>query len=128
MGTVLRSAAAAGADMVCLQEQCCDPYGPKVVRGAMGASLVMPILTSPHLPHTLTLLQSHGISPSRVFAAGVPTTTTTNHNNISSLAYDHVDWTQPSAVIVGSEAHGLSSRTAGKQLTNKLINNIFDSP
>ncbi len=43
MGTILRSAAAAGVDAALLGPGCVDVYNPKVVRSAMGAHLRLPI-------------------------------------------------------------------------------------
>lgn len=37
MGTVLRTAAALGTELVVLLGDCADPYNPKTVRAAMGA-------------------------------------------------------------------------------------------
>ncbi|MDQ3327975.1 MAG: RNA methyltransferase, partial [Chloroflexota bacterium] len=42
VGTLLRSAAAAGADMVLLSPGCADPYSPKVVRASAGAVFTVP--------------------------------------------------------------------------------------
>jgi TrmH family RNA methyltransferase len=43
VGTILRSAAAFGADSVALGPGCADPYGPKAVRASMGAIFSVPI-------------------------------------------------------------------------------------
>ena len=43
LGTILRTAAAAGADGVLLGPGSVDPYNPKVVRGSMGAILRLPV-------------------------------------------------------------------------------------
>lgn len=43
LGSILRSAAAAGVDVVCLSVGCADAWSPKVLRGAMGAHFVLPI-------------------------------------------------------------------------------------
>jgi len=43
LGSILRSAAAAGADLVCLSPACADVWSPKVLRGAMGAHFVLPV-------------------------------------------------------------------------------------
>lgn len=44
LGTLLRTAEAAGADMVLLTPGTVDPYSPKVIRAAMGAHFHLPIL------------------------------------------------------------------------------------
>ena len=42
VGTVLRTAAALGIDLVILAGECADPFNPKTVRGAMGALFRQP--------------------------------------------------------------------------------------
>jgi TrmH family RNA methyltransferase len=44
VGTVLRSAAAFGAQSVALGPECADPYGPKAVRASMGAIFSVPVV------------------------------------------------------------------------------------
>lgn len=44
MGTILRTAAAAGVQTVFLSPECVDQYSPKVLRAAMGAHFHLPIL------------------------------------------------------------------------------------
>lgn len=90
LGTLLRTALAAGVETVFLSEGGVDPYNPKVVRGAMGAHMRLPILTAnaKHLKHHLAgldiwLAESH---------AGRP--------------YTEVNWRRPLALIIGGEAHG----------------------
>ena len=43
LGTILRTADAAGVDAVILVEQCCDPFSIEAVRATMGAIFSMPI-------------------------------------------------------------------------------------
>src|SRR3982750_1950144 len=43
LGTILRTAAAAGVDAVLLSPTCADPYNPKALRGGMGAHFRVPI-------------------------------------------------------------------------------------
>ena len=44
LGSTLRTAAAAGVDVVILTPNTVDPYNPKVLRGGMGAQFRLPIL------------------------------------------------------------------------------------
>jgi TrmH family RNA methyltransferase len=90
LGTILRSAAAAGADGVLLSPGCVDAYNPKVVRGGMGAHLRLPIH---HLTWEEISLQLKGLSVWVATAAG-------------ELPYTAVAWQTPSALIIGGEAHG----------------------
>lgn len=92
LGTVLRSANAAGVEQVILAPQTVDHYNPKVVRGAMGAHFRLPIkaLSWPEIAEALTGVQ--------VLLADVR----------AQRAYYEVDWTRPSALIIGGEAYGAS--------------------
>jgi TrmH family RNA methyltransferase len=92
LGTILRSANAAGVEQVILAPKTVDPYNPKVVRGAMGAHFRLPIvvLSWPEIAEALTGVQ--------VLLADVR----------GEQAYYEVDWTRPSALIIGGEAYGAS--------------------
>ncbi|MBZ4200530.1 MAG: RNA methyltransferase [Methylotenera sp.] len=45
LGSMLRTAAAAGVDAVYLSSSCTDPWSPKALRGGQGAQFVLPIQT-----------------------------------------------------------------------------------
>jgi TrmH family RNA methyltransferase len=92
LGTILRSANAAGVEQVILAPKTVDPYNPKVVRGAMGAHFRLPIvaLSWPEIVETLASVQ--------VLLADAR----------AKRAYYEVNWTQPSALIIGGEAYGAS--------------------
>lgn len=100
LGTMLRTAAAAGADGVLLGPGCVDPYNPKVLRGGMGAHLRLPIH---RLSWQKIRAKTEGL---RVWVAAAD----------GDLPYSDVNWRQPSALIIGSEATGAGERaeaTAG---------------
>jgi TrmH family RNA methyltransferase len=90
LGTLLRSAEAAGVQAVFLTEDTVDAYNPKVVRGAMGAHFRLPVVstTVADLPERLSGLE--------VWLAEAG----------AGEAYDQADWRGPVAVIIGGEAHG----------------------
>jgi TrmH family RNA methyltransferase len=92
LGTMLRSAGAAGADGVLLSPGCVDAYNSKVVRGGMGAHLRLPI-------HYVTweelAQQLKGLSVWVATAVG-------------EMSYTAVIWRTPAAIIIGGEAHGPS--------------------
>jgi TrmH family RNA methyltransferase len=90
LGTILRSAEAAGVGLVCLAPGTVDPYNPKVVRGAMGAHFRLPLAS---LEWPAIAARVSGRAVWLADAAG-------------EVAYEAVDWTQPSALIVGGEAAG----------------------
>jgi TrmH family RNA methyltransferase len=96
LGTILRSAEAAGVGEVVLSPGTVDLFNPKVVRGAMGAHFRLPVtgLAWPAVEGRLS-----GRAVWLADAAG-------------SNPYDAVDWTLPSALIVGGETTGTSKEAA----------------
>jgi TrmH family RNA methyltransferase len=94
-GTLLRTAAAAGVQAVLCTPGSVDPFSPKVVRSAMGAHFQMPVETM--LVEEITeLCQRHGLS---LWAAAAG----------AGQSYYHANLTKPSALVIGSEASGVSS-------------------
>ena len=94
LGTILRTAGAAGVDGVLLAPGTVDAYNPKVVRGAMGAQLRLPI-------HSVTWDEVRRLASDTLawLAAAAGNT-----------PYTDVNWRRPSTLIVGSEAQGAGSQ------------------
>lgn len=92
MGTLLRTALAAGVEAVFCTPGTVDPYNPKVLRSAMGAHLHLPVvqLEAREIPGRMTGLDVW-LAEAR---SGAPYTT--------------VDWRRPAAVEIGGEAGGPS--------------------
>lgn len=103
LGTLLRTAWAAGVQVVYLISGSVDPFNPKVIRGAMGAHFHLPVLTV-DLPELTEALQGF-----QVYLAEAG----------SGERYDRVDWAQPSALIIGGEAHG--ARPAAAALADQSV-------
>ncbi len=93
VGTLLRSAAAAGADEVFVGDGSADPFSPKVVRAAMGAHFRMAVR----------------LADWRMIAPRVQTMSVLLADADGALDYDRFDWRTPSALIVGGEAEGASA-------------------
>jgi TrmH family RNA methyltransferase len=91
LGTILRTALAAGVQAVYLTGNTVDPFNPKVVRAAMGAHF--------HLP--LRLLAPEEVGPA---LAGLKAWVAEAAEG--GRPYTSIDWRAPSAVIIGSEATG----------------------
>ncbi|HEX8684506.1 MAG TPA: RNA methyltransferase [Ardenticatenaceae bacterium] len=91
LGTLLRSAAAAGAEGVVLPKGNVDPWSDKVLRSGMGAHFRLPIRDALAWAEAVPLLD--GLKVRLADASGF-------------LPYDEADWTLPSALIVGGEAGG----------------------
>lgn len=103
LGTMLRTAAAAGVDGVLLGPDCVDFYNPKVVRSSMGAHLRLPVQVQSWAEIANTVQQMQ---------IGVATVD-------GDLVYTAVNWTQPTALIIGSEATGAGAEAI--QLANRHI-------
>ena len=95
LGTVLRTAEAAGADAVVLTPDTVDVTNPKVVRASAGALFQVPVVD----PLELAELRGFGLR-----AIGT--------SSRRGDAYTDVDLTGRVAIVVGNEAHGLSDDAA----------------
>ena len=62
VGTIIRTADAAGLDGVLLSAQCADAFSPKVLRATMGSVFRMGIRVTEDLPGELTRLKEAGVS------------------------------------------------------------------
>lgn len=92
LGTLLRSAAAAGVQTVLLGEGSVDAFSPKVLRGAMGAHFQLPIQTLTY-KEILSNCEHHKL---RLLMAAA------NKGDV----YTDADLTKPLALIIGGEAKG----------------------
>ncbi|MCP4424519.1 MAG: RNA methyltransferase [Chloroflexi bacterium] len=94
LGTMLRSAGAAGAAGVLLGPGCVDAYNPKTVRGGMGAHLRLPIWSASwEQIAELTAKMSVWLATAD-----------------GEIEYTAVPWTTPSALIIGGEAGGAGEK------------------
>jgi TrmH family RNA methyltransferase len=95
LGTILRTAAAAGVQVVYLPPGTADPYSPKVVRAGMGAHFRLPLLELPWKDIRLGF-EKAGL---RVLAAAAG----------EGAGYSQVDLRSPLALVIGGEAQGAGS-------------------
>jgi RNA methyltransferase, TrmH family len=96
LGTMLRSAAAAGVEAVLLPPNSVDAFAPKVVRSAMGAHFRLPIIntTWPEIKQFVHQFQL------QVYLAAA-------HGGVSHTA---ADFSASLALIIGGEAEGAGSQ------------------
>jgi TrmH family RNA methyltransferase len=94
LGTILRSAEAAGADVVVLTPGSVDPYNPKVVRASAGALFHVPVVEA---------------SLDDVARAGLVLAGTSSHEYPGRTVVEHTsaDLTGRLAILMGNEAAGL---------------------
>lgn len=94
VGTILRSARAAGVDAIFFAHGTADPYNDKVVRAAMGAHFAVPLRVA-----SWQIIEDGIRHISRIYLADA-------HGEFD---YASADWTRPVALIIGGEAEGAGS-------------------
>ncbi|MCF7848166.1 MAG: RNA methyltransferase [Kiritimatiellales bacterium] len=95
LGTILRTADAAGADAVIVCDPNTDINNPNVIRASVGTLFYLPVAEATP-EKTFQWLEKHGI---RLLAATPD----------AEQEYTAVDMTRPTAIAVGAEDDGLSS-------------------
>jgi TrmH family RNA methyltransferase len=96
LGTLLRSASAAGAGAVLLTEGSVDPFSPKVVRASMGAVFRLAV-------HTLSYAEVEELCKAHDLALWVA-------DAKAETRHFEADLTGPTAIALGGEAHGHSAQ------------------
>ena len=95
LGTVIRSAEAAGAAGVFMNETTADIYNPKVIRSTMGSLFRVPFKVVPDLSVIVSAIREKG---GRTYAAHLK----------ESVDYTLPDYKGMTAFMIGNEAKGLS--------------------
>ena len=115
LGAILRTADAAGVDAVIVTAGVTDIHNPNVIRASLGALFTLPVLESP-VDETIDWLRSHNIQ----IVAATPEAT---------QLYTDVDYTCPTAIVMGSEAFGLGDewREAAQALVTIPMFGAMDS-
>lgn len=97
VGTLLRSAAAFGFDLVLLGPGCASPFSPKTLRASMGAAGRLPFLRTGDLPQTLHILRQRGVT---CLAAAL--------RGAKPLGEMPQTYPRGLCVVIGSEGQGLT--------------------
>lgn len=95
LGTIFRSADAAGVEGIIICHPQTDPFNPEVIRASIGTVFTVPLYEASSA-EALAWCQEHGL---RTVAA-------TPH---TSLTFTEADLTGPLALVVGAEKTGLSA-------------------
>lgn len=105
LGTLLRTAEAAGVTAVWLLKGTTDPFSPKVLRATMGSIFRVPLATGVEIESVLAL-KAQGVT---LLAAGL---------GAAALPYYEADFSKPLALALGNEANGLADwlKAAGDRL------------
>jgi RNA methyltransferase, TrmH family len=99
LGTIIRTAAAAGASGLWVSGNSVDLDSPKVLRASAGQWFRLATAVSEDLKATVQLCQQAGMQ----IVATLPTANST---------YWEVDWRKPSLILLGNEGAGLSADLA----------------
>jgi TrmH family RNA methyltransferase len=94
LGSMLRTAAAAGVETVYLSTSCTDAWSPKALRGGQGAQFVLPIVERANL---IAELESFN---------GITYATTMQGDSLYAQ-----NFTTPTAFVIGNEGAGLRKQT-----------------
>ena len=94
LGTIVRTAAGAGADAVVVCDPVADPFHPETVRGSVGTLFALPVVEASG-EATAGWLREHGV---RIVVASPG----------GRRPYWAVDYSGGVAVVVGSERHGVA--------------------
>lgn len=95
LGTIIRTADAAGVDGMILSEGCTDVYNPKTLRSTMGSVFRVNIYENINLENALQKMKENGI---KILASSI---------NAQKYYFDE-DFGNGTALVIGSEAHGIS--------------------
>lgn len=106
IGTMIRTADAAGIDAVILGEGCADLYNPKVVRSTQGSLFHMPVIKG-NLSEIIDELKQSGIP---VYGTALE----------GASPFEEVEKSSRFALLVGNEGQGVS-----KELLEKTTKNLY---
>lgn len=101
VGGVFRNAACFGADAVLLDPTCADPLYRKAIRTSMGHALVVPFARGPEATSMVEGLRD----------LGYETFALTPRDSATTVRALQGDVPERSALVLGTEGHGLSERT-----------------
>ncbi len=96
LGTILRTAGAAGIEAVLLSPTCVDPYNPKALRSGMGAHFRLSVKEAGWSEIERCCYNTH------IFLA----------DSQGDQRYDEADWSGDWSIIIGGEAHGAGTEAS----------------
>ncbi len=105
MGTIMRTAWAFDAGGILLTKGCVDPFSPKAVRSSMGGIFNLPIIEN----ITISDIEDLQKSGFQLISTAIK----------APICYCECDYTRPSIITIGNEAHGISQEIG--QISNALI-------
>lgn len=113
LGAVLRTADAAGADAVIVCDPQTDLYNPNIIRSGLGSLFTVPVGITDSSA-AISFLRKHSIS---IYATSLE----------ASVPYDTIDFRKSTAIIMGTEATGLSDewlRASDQNIIIPMFGNV----
>lgn len=110
LGSMLRTAAAAGVDAVYLSEGCADAWSPKALRGGQGAHFALPVVERANLTEVIAAFHGQALAAT-----------------LQGESLYNLDLTGPVAFVIGNEGAGLSDRlikAASRQVRVPMPGNV----
>ncbi len=114
LGTIIRTAAAAGADTIYYTGGCADPFGPKALRASAGSIFSLKVEFVHQPLRLICSLKEKGLTAIAAVAHG-------------GMAYYDADFRRPVVLFIGNEAGGLSpelAEAANYKVTIPLQSNV----
>lgn len=108
LGTMVRTAEAAGMNGIIMSRGTVDIFSPKVTRSTMGSIFRVPFMYTDNLPELLDRLNADGVS---VYAAYLR----------DGEDYGNVEYSSRAAVMIGNEGNGLSDESVAHASKNVFI-------
>lgn len=108
LGTMMRTAEAAGVSGVILSKDCVDIFNPKTVRSTMGALFRVPFVYSEDLKKDIETLKKNKVT---IYAAALD----------AKDDYDKIAYEGRSGILIGNEGNGLSKEMVDISDTHVII-------
>lgn len=99
LGTIVRTAEAAGITAIFMSKDCVDIYNPKTIRSTMGSIYRVPFIYVEDILELLDILKKNGV---KTYAAHLD----------GKQSYDKEDYRYKTAVLIGNEGNGLRQEVA----------------
>jgi TrmH family RNA methyltransferase len=111
LGTIIRTAEAVGASGLITTRDTVDPFNDKAIRASMGSALRLPLVSGARRPDITARCREHKIKivASRPAPASAQDVIEDADRSERVKVCTEVDMTAPIALIVGSEATGVSA-------------------
>ncbi|MBR2274802.1 MAG: RNA methyltransferase [Lachnospiraceae bacterium] len=106
LGTMIRTAEAAGFDFILADQGTADYYNPKTIRSTMGSVFRMKVIYAADFTKAISDLRAQGLT---VYAAHLK----------GENFYDEEDYAEKTAILIGNEGKGLSAAVSA--LADRLV-------